>query len=153
MLGPLAVRDTDYIQLYSFCLWICFYPSFQSFPSFFFLLCVWSAFDRVGPSSSERFQSASTNQTTFIPIVSTLLLQQKGEGEMPQTTQAREGKQYYKHLENEDMENSPEQFPEMSQEILALFNASYFCQPIFISALNVSISVYTANWVIFNSWL
>lgn len=72
---------------------------------------------------------------------------------MPQTTQAREGKQYYKHLENEDMENSPEQFPEMSQEILALFNASYFCQPIFISALNVSISVYTANWVIFNSWL
>lgn len=51
------------------------------------------------------------------------------------------------------MENSPEQFPEMSQEILALFNASYFCQPIFISALNVSISVYTANWVIFNSWL
>lgn len=50
------------------------------------------------------------------------------------------------------MENSHEQFPEMSQEIIALFNASHFCQPIFVSALNVSISVYAANLVIFNSW-
>lgn len=66
--------------------------------------------------------------------------------------QVREGKQYQKHLENEDMDNSHEQFPEMSQEIIALFNASHFCQTIFVSALNVSISVCAANLVIFNSW-
>lgn len=116
------------------------------FPGLFcFVLCTESS----QQSGTEFLREVPVCSLTTAPTHTSLSISKRKC--VPWRAQVREGKQYQKHLENEDMENSHERFPEMFQEITALFNASHFCQTIFVSALNVSISVCAANLVIFNS--
>lgn len=128
------------------CCFVC--TNFPRASSFY----VQKALSRVG-WISKRCSSLLSNHSPHSHQKSPFLSisKRKCEWDLPWRAQVREGEQYQKHLENEDMENGHEQFPEMSQEIIALFNASHFCQTIFVPALNVSISVCAANLVIFNS--